>query len=254
MTKFVSIVSGKGGVGKTTTAINLGAALSSFGKEVLVVDGNLSTPDLGMYLGISRFDSTIHDALKGKNMLGDSVYIHSSGLKFIPGSISLEDAQSADLNRLQKILLDLYGLTDLVLIDSPAGIGRGAESVIKSADEIIVVANPTMASATDALKIAKVAMEHGKNVYGVLVTRTTGKDDISAENIAALLDVPLLGEIPEDEIIKRSVSMKQPAIFSHPGAVCSISYKKIAAEMLGQSYSYELPKKGFFSRLFRKKQ
>ncbi len=254
MTKFVSIVSGKGGVGKTTTAINLGAALSSFGKEVLVVDGNLSTPNIGMYLGVSRFESTIHDALKGKKTIGDSVHVHSSGLNFIPGSVSLEDAQNADLSRLQKIMLDLYGLTDVVLIDSPAGIGRGAESVIKSADEIIVIANPTMAAATDALKIATVAREHGKNIYGVVVTRTTEKDDISAENIAVLLDAPLLGEIPEDETIKKSVSMKQPAIFSHPSAVCSISYKKIAAEMLGQSYSYELPKKGFFSRLFGKKQ
>lgn len=250
MTKFISIVSGKGGVGKTTTAINIGAALSSFGKEVLVVDGNVATPNIGLHLGTSRFACTIHDVLKGAKTLRDAVYIHSSGLKFVPGAIALEEAKRASIGQFEKIMLDLYGITDVVIIDGAAGIGSDAESVIKASDEVIVVTNPDIPSMTDALKIANVAREAGVNIYGIVVTRVNEKNDVSPKNISVILNAPLIAEVPEDDNVRKSLSIKQPLVFSYPDSKASVAYKKLAAGMLGQTYEEKIERKGFFSRLF----
>ncbi len=254
MTKFIAIISGKGGVGKTTTAINLGAALSSFGKEVLVLDGNLRTPNVGLYLGVSRFDFTLHDALKGSGTLRDSVYRHSCGLKFVPGSISLEDAQAVDARSLHQATLDLYGVADLVLMDSPAGIGEDVSNVIKAADEVIIITNPTMPALTDALKAANIARENSTKIYGVVLARTKENDSVSPENIASVLNTRMLENIPEDEELQKAFLIKQPVVFSCPEAGSSIAYKKLAAKILGREFSPKIERKNFFSRLFPKKQ
>lgn len=251
MTRFLGIVSGKGGVGKTTAAINLCAALSNFGKDVLVVDGNVRTPNIGLNLGNSKFPLTIHSALKGKNTLQDSVHIHSSGLKFIPGSISFEEAQSTKVDNLPKIMLDLYGVTDLVLIDGPSGLGRDTNNVIESSDEIIIVVNQTIASVTDAIKTAKLAREKNIDVYGIIINKINQNDEVSSRNISTLIDAPVIGEVPEDVNLKEALSLKHPVVFSHPDSESSIAYKKIAASMLGQEYEPKMDvKRGFFSRLF----
>jgi septum site-determining protein MinD len=250
MTKFISIVSGKGGVGKTTTAINLAAALSSCGKEVLVVDGNVATPDIGIHLGTTKFPCTLHDALQGKKTLADAVYIHSSGLKFIPASISLDEIKKVDIGRLPEIMPDLYGTADIVIIDGAAGIGKEALSVVKSSDEAIIVTTPDIPSVTDALKMARTVKENGIKIYGIIVTRVVENNDVSPENISAIFDAPVIAAIPEDPLIKKALSMKQPVVFSHPETESSIAYRKLAAEMLGQSYVPKLNNKGFFARLF----
>lgn len=254
MTKFIAIISGKGGVGKTTTAINLGAALSSFGKEVLVLDGNVKTPNVGLYLGVSKFPFTVHNALKGEGTLRDSVYMHSSGLKFLPGSISFEDASLADTRGMPQLLLDLYGVADIVLVDSPAGIGNEVRDVIRASDEILVVTNPTIPAVTDALKAVNTARENNTKIYGVVVSRAGGDDNISKEGVSSILSVPALEQIPEDNNIQKSLLLKQPVVFSHPDSSSSTAYKKLAAGILGQQFSPSLKRKGFFARLFSKKQ
>jgi septum site-determining protein MinD len=92
MTRFISIISGKGGVAKTTTSINLGAALSYFGKDVIVVDANLTTPNIGVHLGVPVVPVHLHHALQGKHNIRDAVYMHPGGTKFVPASIALSTA------------------------------------------------------------------------------------------------------------------------------------------------------------------
>ena len=91
MTRFVGILSGKGGVAKTTTTVNLGAAFNYFGRDVTIVDGNLSTPNLGLHLGVPVVPISLHDVLKGKNDILESVYQHNSGLKIIPASLYVNE-------------------------------------------------------------------------------------------------------------------------------------------------------------------
>jgi septum site-determining protein MinD len=126
MTRIIGVVSGKGGVGKTTMVANIGAALAKLGKDVIVLDANLTTPSLGMHLGLPLYPVTIHDVLKGKASIKDAIYVHESGLRIVPAGISLRDMRGVDSKDLPNALLDLIGSTDIILLDASAGFGREA--------------------------------------------------------------------------------------------------------------------------------
>ena len=89
--KIITVTSGKGGVGKTTTAINLGAALNSFGKEVIIVDANLTTPNVGLHLGAPIVPVNLNHVMQGKAKVTDAIYEHESGTKIIPSSLSIKE-------------------------------------------------------------------------------------------------------------------------------------------------------------------
>src|SRR4030043_2044422 len=84
MNRIFVITSGKGGVGKTTTAINLGAAMNYFGKDVLIIDGNLSTPNVGIHLNSPEVPINLHHVLSKKAEAYEAVYEHESGMKIMP--------------------------------------------------------------------------------------------------------------------------------------------------------------------------
>src|SRR3989304_995052 len=91
MSKITVITSGKGGVGKTTTAINLAAAMKYFGQDVLVIDGNLSTPNVGLHLNSPEVPINLNHVLRGKAEPFEAVYEHESGVKIMPSSLSVAE-------------------------------------------------------------------------------------------------------------------------------------------------------------------
>ena len=90
MARVIGIVSGKGGVGKTTLASNLGIALSKFGRNVTLVDCNVTTSHLGFYFGLYDYPVTLNQVLKGEASLESATYF-SNGVKIIPASLELDD-------------------------------------------------------------------------------------------------------------------------------------------------------------------
>src|SRR3989338_3943834 len=106
MARFITIIAGKGGVGKSTTSINLASSLNMMGKTTTIVDANLTTPNVGIYLGVPVVPKTIHDVLAGKIPIDDATYIHKSGTKIIPGSLSLESLSSIKPSQLKHKLKD----------------------------------------------------------------------------------------------------------------------------------------------------
>jgi len=142
MKKIIVVTSGKGGVGKTTTAINLGAAFNYFGKDVLVVDGNLSTPNVGIHLGSPEVPVNLNHVLLKKADMHEAVYEHDSGLKVIPSSLSIKELKKIKPEKLKDFKKDFKDISDFVIVDSAAGLGNEVTSVIDLADEIIIVTNP----------------------------------------------------------------------------------------------------------------
>ncbi len=231
MTRFIGIVSGKGGVGKTTTAINLGTALTKVGNDAVVLDGNLTVPNVGLYLGVSNPRATIHEILEGKSLVEDATYLHSSGLKFIPGNIMLNALEKLDLNQIRKAHNKLKGISESVIIDTGAGLTKESLAVMSMAEEIIVVTNPELAAVTDALKTIKKAEEKNITVLGVVLNRVKEENEMSLENVETMLGVPIIATIPESEAIKRAQAQRHPVVFSDPGSMASLEFKKLAERL-----------------------
>lgn len=237
MAKLITITSGKGGVGKTTTAINLGSALNSFGKDVIIVDGNLTTPNVGLHLGAPIVPVSLNHVLSGKAEIVDAIYEHESGTKIIPSSLSVKELKSINHSKLKDVGKKLRKMADYVIYDSAAGLGDEAVAAMEAADEIIIVTNPEIPAVTDALKTYKLIEQLGKDVKGIIVTRVRGaKSEMPISNIQDMLELPILGIVPEDGSVQRSVVSKDALIHNFPMSRASIAYKTIAAKIAGVEY------------------
>jgi septum site-determining protein MinD len=254
MARVIVISSGKGGVGKTTTAINLGAALNKLKQNVILVDANLNTPNIGIHLGAPIVPVTLNHVLKGKAEIGESIYEHSSGTKIIPASLSVKEVRKFNTKTLPSITDKLRKMADFVIFDSAAGFGDEVLSCFEASDEIIIVTNPEMPSVTDALKAIKVAKEMGKEVKGVIITRYRGKKyEMPLNSIKSMLETPIIGVIPEDDSVKESVNQRDAVIHTHPNSRVARKYNEIAVKVLGKEASEDLAKnRSFLSDFFWK--
>lgn len=240
MTRIIAVVSGKGGVGKTTMVTNLGAALSKMGRDVIVLDANLTTPSLGMHLGVPLYPITLHDVLKGRANIKDAVYKHESGMKIVPAGISLRDMRGVDSKDLPNALLDLLGSADIIILDAAAGLGRETLAAIEAADEMLIITNPEISAVTDALKAAKVAEQLGTHTLGFVINRVSGKShEMNKKDILSMLDnISFLGEVPEDIAVQRAVASRVPVVHHNPKSPASNEMMRIAASLVGEEQRF----------------
>jgi len=254
MARVYAIISGKGGVGKTTSAINLGASLNHLGEDVIIIDANLTTPNIGIHLGAPIVPVTLNHVLNNKARLEDAIYEHESGTKIIPASLSLKETEKIDYKKLSNITKRLKKISNHILIDSAAGLGEEARAAINASDEIIIITNPEMSAVTDALKTIKLAEEKNKPITGIILTRYTGnKYEMSISNIKDMLESPILGIIPEDDSIKESQVMKNSVIYTHPRSRASATYLNASRNILkGTQVNLEQESLGIFGKFLKK--
>ncbi len=254
MARVIVINSGKGGVGKTTTAINLGAALNQCKKNVIVIDANLNTPNIGLHLGAPIVPITLNHVLKGKAEIEDAIYEHSSGTKIIPSSLSVKELTKFNTKKLPEIANKLKNHADFIIFDSAAGFGEEVMAVLGASDEIIIVTNPEMPAVTDALKAVKIAKQMNKDVKGVIVTRhRNAKYEMPLSSIKSMLETPIIGVIPEDKAIKEALTRRDAVIHTSPRSRSAKKYKDIARKILGPSEDgLEEIERGIFARIFRR--
>lgn len=250
MTRLIILTSGKGGVGKTTLSSNLAAALTDFGENVIVMDANLTTPNLGLHLGMHLTPNTLHSVLKGESRLKDAIYPHPYGFKIIPASLGLNDLKGVDVGRLPEISLNLIGKADYVILDCAAGLGREAISALAASDEAIIVTNPDLPSVTDALKILNIAKETNVKIIGTVINRVKGKPlELTKSEVRNLLGTLIIAEIPEDPNVALSIAAKKSLIEFSPYSPAAVGIKKLAAILSGRKYQEELiEKKGRLER------
>ncbi len=236
--KTLGLLSGKGGVGKSTSAINLAAALHSLGKQTILIDTNLTTANIGVHLGSPSNPVTLHHVLQGKNSIHEAIYRHPSGMYFIPGSLALEDMDKLKLQNL-KTIKELKA--DYLILDGAAGLGKEALATLEHCDELLIVTNAELPAMTDALKTIRIADELGKAIKGVIVTRTKNdKYNISLRNIESMLEKPVIGVIPEDSSVREALHLKDSLVFTHPQSPAAQGYIRLAAAICGAQGPEEL--------------
>lgn len=232
--KVITIISGKGGTGSTTAAINIGAALAGFAKKTLLIDADLGMPTIGLMLGIDTSKATLHDVLGGTAEPADALYDGPNNMKVMPGSISLQSFMNTDPDKLQGLVESFRGHFDFIIIDSPTGITRNSISAISLADELIHVLNPDIASLAGAMKVKAIAASMDKQFMGSLINRTgVTSNELSAERIQSSLGSNVLETLQEDANVKNSMAFKAPVVVKYPGSPVSVGFNRLSASLAG---------------------
>jgi len=234
MGKVIGILSLKGGVGKTTSVVSLGAALASFGKKVLLVDANFSAPNLGIHLNLIEPQKTIHHVLSGDAEIEEAVYDFEN-LHVIPASVYPK--KQFDPLKLKEKLKKIKNKYDFILIDSSPSLNNETLATIISADELFVVSTPDYSTLTMTLKAIAVAKKRGTPISGIIINKVHNKNfELSIEDIERTSDVPVLAVLPYDMDIIRSQFYFTPSVNFKPNSDSSIECKKFAACISGENY------------------
>jgi len=246
MTRIIGIVSGKGGVGKTTIVTNLGAALASFHKQrVIIVDCNITTSHLGLYLGMYYHPISLNQVLRGEASMDDAIYDYTiPGLKIIPASLSLDELKGVDIGELKYRIKDLFGKADIVLLDSAPGLGKEGMATLRASDEILFVTTPFVPHVIDVIKAHQIANELGAKSLGIVLNMSgEGRHELTPQDIEKLVELPIISIIPRDKHILRSLASKIPVVDLNPKSPASREIKKLAATLLGEEYKPIRPKR-----------
>ena len=244
-TRFIGVISGKGGVGKTTVAANLGAVLASkFKKDVVIVDCNLSTSHLSVSLGMYYYPITLNNILRGEKNIEEAMYDHPSGMKIIPASVHLKEMMGIDIIKLKDHIKKLDGKVDIVILDAPPGLGREAYAAMHASDEIIFVTNPNMPATADVIKCNEVIKEIGKKPIGLVLNMVDRKKyELTKKEIELITELDVISIIPTDRNVHESLAKKMPVVLYKPKSPSSKEFTRLAAWLLG------IKEKGFFSKL-----
>jgi len=206
MAKVITITSGKGGVGKTTSTANLGTALAGLGNKVVVVDADIGLRNLDVVMGLeNRIVYDLVDVIEGNCRLRQALIKdkHEAELYLLPAA-QTRDKDAVTQEEMIELVDQLREEFDFVLIDSPAGIESGFKNAIAGADEIIIVTTPEVSAVRDADRIIGLCEAYEKGQPRLILNRLRPKmvrsgEMMSVEDVLQILAIDLIGIIPEDE-------------------------------------------------------
>jgi len=237
--QVIAVTGGKGGVGKTSVAVNLSAALASAGRRVVLFDGDLGLANVDVFLGLSPRYTLAH-VLSGERTLDEILVEAQPGFQVIPaasGAANLANLDAAQHLGLVQAFSALAARLDVLIVDTAAGIAHGVTQFSQAAQHVLVVLCDEPASLTDCYALVKVlSRNHGVNRFHVLanMARTPGTGEELFRRFERVttrfLDVVLeyAGEIPEDDCLKRAIRAQRPLIASYPSSPAAQAFKKLA--------------------------
>ncbi|MHC1629566.1 MAG: cell division ATPase MinD [Methanoculleaceae archaeon] len=253
-----SIASGKGGTGKTTVVANLGSLLAASGRKTCIIDAELGMANLGLILGLEEIPVTLHEVLAGQNDIHEAIYEGPNGVHVVPSGLSLQGFERADIERLKDVIEELREEYEFLIIDSPAGISRDGVIPLASADEVILVVTPDIASIINAIKTKSLTEMVGGRVSGSIVNRfSSATDTINRDHLEKVMDLPIIAILPEDASVRRSSAERIPVSIRYPSSPVSKAFTRLSAEIAGIEYEEEpdisrTQKGGLIDRLARR--
>ncbi len=242
--RAIVITSGKGGVGKTTTTANLGAALSIKGKKVLVIDGDIGLRNLDVIMGLeNRIVFNIVDVAKGvcKPQQALIKSKKSNNLFLMPAS-QTDDKDVITPVEMKQIIGKLKQEFHFILIDSPAGIEQGFRNACAGADEALLVTTPEVAAIRDADRVIGLLSTQGLDAR--LILNRVDKDMVrrgemlSPADVIDILGVDQIGLVLKDNHVVISANTGEPVVYN-PKSRAGESFLRIAERLIGGEAAME---------------
>ena len=234
MSKSFTVASAKGGVGKTTTTANLGAALAAAGHDVVLVDADIGMANLGTMFGIVPEGPTLHDVLSGDANLEEALYDGPCGMRVVPGSVELEAYAGVDPAKLREVIETLSEFDGYVLVDSSAGLSHDSSLPLALGDGTLLVSTPDRASLLDTEKTRELTDRLGGSVLGVALTRVEPDHPMLA-SAPDVLGADVVAEIPEDDAVTSAAAAQVPLEVHAPQSPAAVSYRELARELTGEA-------------------
>jgi septum site-determining protein MinD len=254
--RAIVVTSGKGGVGKTTTTANLGAALAADGASVVLVDADVGLRNLDIVLGLeARVRHHVLDVLENKATLDEALVTDKRVPKLrLLAAAQTREKDDVDETAFRALISTLRDRFDYVLIDCPAGIEKGFTNAIAGADEAIVVCTPEVSAVRDADRV--IGLLGDNRTIKLIVNRLRpamvkrGKM-LSVDDVNGILHLPLLGVIADAPDVIVSTNKGEPVALD-PASTVGASYRAIAQRLTGAlTTAPEIPReKSFFEKLF----
>ena len=255
MGRAIVITSGKGGVGKTTTICNLGAAIAQLGMSVVLIDADIGLRNLDVVMGLeNRIVYHVVDVVQGKCALQKALIKDRrlENLWLLPAS-QTDDKDALTPADMKKLIGELKATYDYVLIDCPAGIEQGFKNAIAGADEAVVVATPEVSSIRDADRV--VGLLAAQDIpTRLIVNRISAHlvkkgDMLSQADVIEILALELLGTVPLDDQIVASTNRGIPAVIDGK-SLAARELVRIAKKLAGLEVE-GMEAVGFFTRIGR---
>ncbi len=244
--RFIAVSSGKGGVGKTTFAVNLAHAMANLGHRVLLVDADLGLGNVHVFAGVNP-TVTLQDFLDSRMPIQQAFTQVSDRLWLLCGGSGVAASANMNARRMNRVLRHLRGLKemlDFVIIDTGAGLSPQVLGFLVQAQDIVIVTTPNIAAILDAYGLVKTISEQSMNGSVKLLVNQCADGDEAAtvgEKIIGcarhFLDTApeLLGHITRDEQIEQSNQNREPFVVRHQVDANTSRMEAIATRLAGRA-------------------
>jgi septum site-determining protein MinD len=268
LARIIVVTSGKGGVGKTTTSASISTGLAKRGHKTVVIDFDVGLRNLDLIMNCER--RVVYDfvnVIQGEATLNQALIRDKrvNTLYILPASQTREK-EALTPEGVERVINELSKTFEYIVCDSPAGIEHGAMMALYHADEAIVVTNPEVSSVRDSDRILGILQSKSKRAElgqdpvreHLLLTRYNPDrvergEMLSVADVEEILAIPLLGVIPESQIVLNASNQGLPVILESESDAGQ-AYDDAVARLLGEEREHRFltaPKKGIFSRMFK---
>lgn len=269
--RVITVTSGKGGVGKSNTAINLAIQFRQMGQRVIILDADFGLANIEIMFGTVPRHNLCDLIYQGKN-IKDIITWGPGGVGFISGGSGIAGLSNLSREYLIYIiqnLAELDAIADIVIVDTGAGISDAVLEFLVASGEIILVTTPEPTSITDSYSLLKALNRHDRfssdtSQIKVMANKVESKEEGKAlftklnAVVARYLKLPIsyLGSVPQDSHLNQAVMQQTPVSLANPNAKSAKAYQEIAQVLMYGEQSLLPQKRGmaaFFSHIITKK-